>query len=69
MTNQTMTDAPRKKGIVSDVTREKTRLLAQRTSAVMKQLLKNPMGLIGIIILIVFIFLAPTTGTYLQTIL
>jgi peptide/nickel transport system permease protein len=44
--------------MVSNVTREKTRLLVKRTSIVTRQVLKNPMGLIGVIILVAFITLA-----------
>jgi peptide/nickel transport system permease protein len=47
-----------KKGMVSNVTREKTRLFVKRTSGVIRQVIRNPMGLIGTAILIVFILLA-----------
>ena len=58
MAQHTVSRTPSKAGVVSDVTREKIRLLVKRNSIVFRLLMKNPMGLIGTIILIAFIFLA-----------
>jgi peptide/nickel transport system permease protein len=44
--------------IISEAGREKAGLVRKRSMKVIRQLLKNPMGLIGIIILAVFIFIA-----------
>ena len=46
------------------VLREKARLTNKRTSLVIRQVIRNPMGLIGIIILIVFMLLA-AIGPYI----
>jgi peptide/nickel transport system permease protein len=46
------------------VLREKARLSYKRTSLVMRQVVRNPMGLIGIIILIVFMVIA-AVGPYI----
>jgi peptide/nickel transport system permease protein len=50
--------------VVSEAGREKAALAKKRFKKVMKQLLKNPMGVIGVIILSVFIFIA-AFGPYL----
>jgi len=54
-------------GILSEVTREKLRLFRKRNVKVMKQIMKNPMGALGITILVVFAFIAvfgPTIAPY-----
>lgn len=53
-----------KTGVISNVTREKARLFYNRTALVMRGVLKNPMGLVGMIILIAFTFVA-VFGEYL----
>jgi len=42
---------------MSDVTREKTRLLFRRISEVSRELFKNPMGTVGIVILVAFMLM------------
>jgi peptide/nickel transport system permease protein len=58
MTQLAKSTGPRDSGVASTVTREKMRLLANRVTSVMGQVMKNPMGLIGVIILIAFTLLA-----------
>ena len=49
---------PQKSGIVSEVTREKVRLFIKRSWKVTNQIMKNPMGVIGVVILVFFTILA-----------
>src|SRR4030042_1766803 len=54
-------------GFVSEATREKSRLLVKRSIEVTKQVMKNKMGAVGIIILVFFGLLAilgPTFAPY-----
>ncbi|MBU1159461.1 MAG: ABC transporter permease [Candidatus Thermoplasmatota archaeon] len=53
-----------KKGLLSNVTHEKIRLALKQGRKMIKQVLKNPMGLIGVCILVFFAFIA-VFGPYL----
>jgi peptide/nickel transport system permease protein len=44
--------------VISESGREKFRLSTKKTSKIMRQLMRNPMGALGVIILIVFVFIA-----------
>ena len=44
--------------VVASATKEKYRLALGRANKVMRQLIRNPMGAIGLVILVVFVFLA-----------
>ncbi len=58
MNTQKTTRAPASSGMISEVTREKIRLSIKKNSKIMRSVLRNPMGLVGTIILVFFIFLA-----------
>ena len=67
MTSQNPITPAVRNGILSEVTREKLRLFRKRNVKVMKQIMKNPMGALGITILVVFAFIAvfgPTIAPY-----